>query len=65
MLVGKLVYHSVDNKGNKRDYHYNLKGVDTSSVTSFKISSAAFDAQQILVAEEYNEIGRASCRERV
>lgn len=57
MLVGKLVYHSVDNKGNKRDYHYNLKGVDTSSVTSFKISSAAFDAQQILVAEEYNEDG--------
>ena len=57
MLVGKLVYHSVDNKGNKRDYHYNIKGVDTSSVTSFKISSAAFDAQQILVAEEYNEDG--------
>lgn len=57
MLLGKLVYYSEDNKGEKRSYHYTIKGVDTSSVTSFKISSAAFDAQQVLVKEEYEEDG--------
>lgn len=54
MLVGKLVYHS---KESNRDFIYKLKGVDTSSSTAFKISSASFDAQQLLVAEEYNDDG--------
>lgn len=57
MLVGTLIYHSIDNKGNKRDYKYKLNGVDTSSVASFKIYSASYDAQQVLVKEEYDETG--------
>ena len=62
MLLGKLVYYSKDNKGEKRSFHYTVKGVDTSSITSFKISSASYEAQQVLVNEEYEEDGTVNCR---